>query len=108
WALREAAAKGWKVFEWCLFETMEPHGWLSAAEVTRKKAEMPEAMWNVEVLLQQPAFEGRAFLPDKIELMFSGPEVAVGDGEYREFEAPQDGVVYVHGADWAKATDWTC
>ena len=34
---RRAAELGWPVYEWCYRETLEPHGWLSEDQVTRKR-----------------------------------------------------------------------
>ena len=34
--LRRAAEQGWLVYEWCYRETLEPHGWLTEDQVTRK------------------------------------------------------------------------
>ena len=42
---RRAAELGWPVFQWCYRETMEPHGWLSPEQVTRKQQELSRTMW---------------------------------------------------------------
>ena len=34
---RRAAELGWPVYEWCYRETLEPHGWLTEDQVTRKQ-----------------------------------------------------------------------
>lgn len=98
WALKEAAAKGWQVCEWCLHETMEPHGWLSLAEVERKKAVMTTADWETEVELQEPSAVGRAFDQDKVREAFRADIT---------LEEPVDGALYSTGADWAKKVNHT-
>ena len=109
--LRRARDKGWPVYEWCYHETTEPHGWLALAEIERKRIEMTQAMWDVEIELQEPAAEGRAIVTEKVMRMFdlSLGEYDGKDGEYLEFELPDilHGAQYVTGADWAKSRDWT-
>lgn len=96
--LRRAAAKGWPVFEWCYRENLEPHGWLSMAEVERKRAILTAAMWETEIELQEPSSEGRAIDTDAVKVAFR-PDVAL--------EPPVDGAVYGTGADWAKKVNHT-
>lgn len=107
--LRRAAERGHAIFEWCFKETLEPHGWLSQAEVERKRLELPATMWQVEIELQEPAAEGRAIVTDAVEWMFAADhgQYAGLDGEYIETEAPSTHHEYATGADWAKQTDWT-
>lgn len=106
--LQRAAERGWAVHEWCWRETVAPHGWLPQAEVARQKLLMSDAMWKVEVELQEPAPEGRAIMSDRVEAMFgSGPEVRVEIGEDVVVEEPVDTGVYATGADWAKENDFT-
>lgn len=96
--LRRAAAKGWPVYEWCYRENLEPHGWLSLAEVERKRAILTAQMWETEIELQEPSSEGRAIDSEKVKAAFSR-DVAL--------EAPVDGAVYGTGADWAKKVNHT-
>jgi len=107
--LQMAAEKGWPVYEWCLEESMQPHGWLDPAEVEAKKSEVTAHMWNCEYLLQQPSAQDRAILPEAVNAMFqrSRGQHAGDNGEYLEIEPPQPGAIYQHGADWAKSNDWT-
>jgi hypothetical protein len=107
--LQMAAEKQWAVAEWCYKENMEPHGWLSAAEVDAKKTDVTTQMWNIEYDLQQPSAEDRAIIPAAVDAMFQRRlgEYAGDNGEYLEVEPPQPGAIYQHGADWAKSNDWT-
>lgn len=98
WALQQAAEKGWKVYEWCLHETMEPHGWLSLAEVARKQAVMTKLDWDTEVLLQEPTAVGRAIDQDKVRAAFRR-DLAL--------EEPVAGGSYSTGGDWAKKVNHT-
>ena len=41
---RRAAEMGWPVYQWCYRETLEPHGWLTADQVTRKRLELSRTM----------------------------------------------------------------
>jgi hypothetical protein len=108
-ALKMAAEKGWPVYEWCYRENLEPHGWLSAAEVEAKKTDVTTQIWNIEYDLQQPSAEDRAILPQAVSAMFqrSRGEYEGANDEYIEIEPPQPGGVYQHGGDWAKSNDWT-
>ncbi len=106
---KRAKDKGWPVHAWCYRESLEPHGWLSKAEVARKRNEVTEAMWLAEYELQEPSPEGRAILPAAVELMF---QLKLGrfdgaDGELIEIEPPVSGARYATGGDWAKKQDWT-
>ena len=108
--LKRAAEKNWPVYEWCWRETSAPHdGWLTSAEIERKRQEVTAAMWNTEYDLQEPSPESRAIQPDKVTAMFKR-ELGVFEGgnrEYIEIEPPQEGATYATGADWARKTDWT-
>lgn len=97
--LKRAAAKGQPVYEWCYRENLEPHGWLSLAEVERKKAVLTTAMWETEIELQEPTSEGRAIDTAKVEDAFKA--------NLPILEAPVQGAVYAHGADWAKKKNHT-
>ncbi len=107
--LRRAAEGNWPVHEWCYRETLEPHGWLPQAEVDRKKAEVPAAMWQTEYDLQEPSAGNRAIQPGVVEQMFdkSLGEFEGAPNEYIEIEKPDPKGVYATGADWARAQDWT-
>jgi hypothetical protein len=118
--LTRASANGWPVYRWCYRETMEPHGWLPASEVERKRNEVPEAMWRCEYELDEPNPETRAIDSASVAAMFRRE---LGHfrgvlGEYVEIEEPvkavyKDGELvtpaghYGTGADWAKKQDWT-
>lgn len=96
--LKRAADKGWPVFEWCYLENLEPRGWLSLAEVERKRAILTAQMWEVEIELQEPSAEGRAMDTPLVEQAFR-PDVVLED--------PVEGATYGTGADWAKKKNWT-
>jgi hypothetical protein len=96
--LKRAAAKGHPIFEWCYRENLEPHGWLSLAEVERKRAVLTTAMWDTEIELQEPSSEGRAIEVEKTEQAF---QLDV------PLEAPVAGAQYSTGADWAKKKNHT-
>ena len=57
------------VSEWCYRETLKPHGWLTADQVTRKRGELSRTMWETEYELQEPSAEGRAIAPAAVERM---------------------------------------
>jgi hypothetical protein len=107
--LKRAGEKGWGVYEWCYKENLEPHGWLSEAEVERKKNEVTSVMWQTEYENQEPNPSSRAIQPAAVERLFdkSLGEFIGHANEYIEIESPQKGARYVHGADWARKTDWT-
>ena len=58
-----AADLGWPVSQWCHQETLDPHGWLTEDEVTRKRRERSRTMWASEDALPEPRTEGRAIDP---------------------------------------------
>lgn len=108
--MKRADEKGWPVYEWCYKETSsEPDGWLTAAEIESKRGEVTDSMWRAEYDLQEPSPEGRAILPEKVNICFQqGLGLFQGRaGEYIEIECPQEGAEYAHGCDWAKEKDWT-
>jgi hypothetical protein len=104
-----AGERGWPVHEWCYLETMEPHGWLPASEVERKKLEVVDAMWRTEYEGQEPSPESRAIQPGAVERMFDKTlgEFDGAPNEYIEIEPPDPAGIYGTGADWARAQDWT-
>ena len=67
---QRAASQGWPVHQWCYRETLEPHGWLTQAEVDRKRAIMTGQMWQTEYDLQEPSVQGRAIDPDAVDWTF--------------------------------------
>lgn len=103
--LKRAAEMGWPVFEWCYRENLEPHGWLSLAEVERKRAILTKAMWDTEIELQEPSSEGRAFDTDKVAAAFQ-TGLAMNPVKVTKtqviYEAPDPTGKYGHGTDWAK------
>jgi hypothetical protein len=106
---KRAKDKGWPIYTWCYRECLEPHGWLAAAEVGRKRAEVTSVMWDAEYELQEPNPEGRAIDLEAVEAMF---DVKLGaapgaDGVEVIFEEPVKGAQYATGADWAKKKDNT-
>jgi hypothetical protein len=110
--LKRARQNGWPVFEWCYKESMgtdQCPGWLTEAQIIRKKSEISKAMWDIEFDLQEPSFEGRAIDVDKLEWTFDAAlgEVAGENNRNYIFEAPESGARYITGVDWAKEQDWT-
>lgn len=107
--IRRAKEKGWFFAEYCYRETMQPHGWLDPAEVDRKRQEMTAAQWEAEVEGQEPSPESRAIMPQAVGAMFRTDlgRYHGAVGEYIEAEPPVEGATYAHGADWAKAQDFT-
>ncbi len=107
--LRRAAEKQYPVYEWCYKETLAPHGWLTKAEVDRKRAQMTAGMWENEVELQEPSPESRAIMPAAVSAMFKRElgEFAGEARQYIEIEAPRPDEEYATGADWARDVNWT-
>ena len=107
--LKRAADKGHPVMQWCWRECLQPHGWLTQAEVDTKKLTVTQKMWDVEYELQEPSPEGRAINSDAVQRMFNR-DLGEYDGnarEYIELEPPVTDGKYAHGADWARKQDWT-
>lgn len=108
--LREAREKGWPVYQWGYQETIEPHGWLTRAQMERTRQQMTAETWRVEVELNEPSSEGRAIMTEKVEKMFSLDAVAVEENEEHEFEPPLPDVmvggVPVSQATYATGVDW--
>ena len=110
--LQRAAARDWPVYEWCYRDTLEPHGWLTQAQVDRKRAEVPEQTWLSEYDLQEPSAEGRAIDSEAVDWMFDPQRGTGGAAQLDqgwEGEAPADAAeaYYAHGADWGQAVDYT-
>jgi hypothetical protein len=55
--LQMAQERGWPVFIWCYKESMAG-GWLTSAQVERKKAAVSAYMWQTEFELQEPTTQG--------------------------------------------------
>lgn len=93
----------------CYRETLEPHGWLLAAEVARKRTETTAEMWRTEIELQEPSAEGRSIDVDAVERMFRRDlgETEGLTGRTEEFEGPVPGGEYATAADWARKRDLT-
>ena len=110
--LQRAAARGWPVYQWCYRDTLEPHGWLTQAQVDRKRAEVPEQTWLSEYDLQEPSAEGRAIDSEAVDWTFDPQRGTGGAAQLDqgwEGEAPADAAeaYYAHGADWGQAIDYT-
>jgi hypothetical protein len=102
--LRRARENDWTIHRWCYRETANPvDGWLTEAEIERKKKEVPAAMWEAEYELQEPSFEGRAFNTEAVEEAFQGPELDTDQWAI----APPDHEMCCTGVDWAKEVDLT-
>lgn len=136
--LKMAKDRGWPVFEWCYKECLKEHGgWLSDVSVERKRQIMTHRQFTVEIDLQEPSPEGRAFEDDALKLLFDtarGQHAGIV-GEQLIFERPvweldpeyqvevrepdaklarvRDQIVrvmrasYAAGADWGKLRDHT-
>ena len=113
--LQRAASQGWPLYTWCWQETLEPHGWLTQAQVNRKRGEITGQMWSTEFDLQEPAAQGRAIVSDAVEWTF---DASLGDSNAVALEHGWEAVRggqgkqprpgrYAHGADWAQAVDYT-
>ena len=107
-----AADLGWPVSQWCHQETLDPHGWLTEDEVTRKRRERSRTMWASEDELPEPRTEGRAIDPAAVERMFDatrGAHVSPGELEHlwHGQPGPPAGAWYCTGIDWAQKRDST-
>lgn len=110
--IKRSAEQGFPYYKWCYRESMgnEKHpGWLTQAQVDRKKKVIPTAMWEVEYELSEPSFEGRAIDSDSVGRMFTEEltHVKGENGKYYEFELPDPEGRYVTGVDWAQKHDFT-
>ena len=107
--MQRAAEKDWPVHEICYRENLEPHGWLTQAQVEQKRGEITAAMWETEYELQEPSPESRAIQSVAVEDCFD-KSLGIFEGaahEYIEIEPPIPDVQYATGADWARSKDWT-
>lgn len=107
--LARAEAQGWTRRTWCYHENLQPHGWLTPAEVDRKRREVTAAMFDAEYDLQEPSPEGRAIDTAAVEAMF---DPALGkfegaNGEFIQLEDIDPTADYVTGTDWGKTRDWS-
>ncbi len=91
----------------CYRENLEPHGWLSLAEVARKKAILTVQMWDTEIELQEPSTEGRAFDTGKVDQAFQPGDAIEATDTKVVLEAPVAGAKYGTGGDWAKKKNRT-
>jgi len=107
---RMAAERGWPVHTWCLEETREANGgWLLESDIEAARSRMSAAMWENEILLQEPSPESRAIMPASVAAMFDRT-LGAFEGQprqYIEIETPISSAEYVTGCDWAKEKDWT-
>ena len=115
-----AADLGWPVSQWCHQETLDPHGWLTEDEVTRKRRERSRTMWASEDALPEPRTEGRAIDPAAVERMCDaarGTHISPGELEHiwrgqpgppadRSWPDPA-GAWYCTGTHWAQQRDDT-
>ena len=109
--LQRAAARGWPVSQWCYRDTLAPHGWLTQAQVDRKRAEVPEQTWLSEYDLEEPSAEGRAIDSAAVDWTFDPQRGTVGaaqldQGWEGEPPAAAAEAYYAHGADWGQAIDY--
>ncbi len=118
--LQRAASQGWPLYTWCWQETLEPNGWLSPAQVQRKRSEITAQMWRTEFDLQEPTAEGRAIVPEAVEQMFDAGLGAIlspaalehvwrgESGPSPEAPSPVNGGPwYCIGIDWAQKQNYT-
>lgn len=87
---KRAAEQGWRVYQWCYRESQRrvvdgrQVGWLPEAEIERKRASIPAAMWVVEYDLQAPALDGRAISSVAVDLAFGQRELGHYEGNSHE------------------------
>ncbi len=130
--LAMATEQGWPIYEWCFRECLQSNGgWLSDAQVERKRATVPALMWNTEYELQEPSVENRAIDTASVEAMFDlkrgscdgalrrepyifekplwelDPKWRKGDKEARRRILRKIKADYAAGADWGKLRDKT-
>lgn len=106
---QQCREKGWSHFSWCLYESMEPHGWLPQEEIERKRSEVSERMFEIEYLLQEPHPEGRVFTDEVLANLFD-KSLGVYDGRVGEeirVVPPGNNREFFTGADWARKEDFT-
>jgi hypothetical protein len=107
---RAQTTPGWRFFEWCYRENLEPHGWLSQGQVDTKKALVSGRMWNTEYEGQEPSSEGRAIDTGKLEAAFQLVDLADlvdSDQTTAIIEGPDPEGKYGTGTDWAKKVNHT-
>lgn len=104
--LQHAHERGWPVYEWCYRETMAEGGFISEAQVERKRATVTVQMWDTEYEGQEPNPEERAITTAAVDAMFQRERgVYAGRAETQAliFEKP----VWELDPDWASADDET-
>jgi len=89
--LNRAKSKGWATYTWCYRETMQPHGWLSQADVEIKRSEITTRMWETEYENQEPSSESKVF--DNLEIR------TITDEEIKQFDN------ILQGIDWGFSPD---
>lgn len=104
---RARTTAGWKFFEWCYRENLEPHGWLSMSQVVTKKALVTVRMWDTEYEGQEPSSEGRAIDTPKCEAAFQLATLVDEDQTTAIIEPPDPAGKYGTGTDWAKKVNHT-
>lgn len=110
--MKRAKDKRWPFYEWCYRETVEPHGWLSQAEVERKRSILTVAMWDTEIEGQEPSSEGRAIDTGKVEAAFKADVLLEPPATKQELRTGGEYVTivvgsYGTGSDWAKKKNHT-
>ena len=107
----DAEAKGLPVRTWCWREVVEPHGWMEADFIERKRATVPAEMFRVEYDLGEPAGGSRAFDLECLQKAFVEMKPVEhykrGSDEEWTFELWTPRGTYAAGADWAKERDLT-
>lgn len=108
--IKRARKAGHPVMEWCYREShVDNGGWLTQAEIDFKRTQFTDAMWNVEVELQEPSPEGRAIKPECVNAAYNPEwgEYAGVEGDIVIIEEPEPDALYYAGADWGKRRDKT-
>ncbi len=104
---RARETPGWRFFEWCYRENLEPHGWLTQDQVDRKRALVTVRMWNTEYEGQEPSSEGRAIDTGKCEAAFQLADLAESTQDTAVVEPKDPDGKYATGTDWAKKVNHT-
>jgi hypothetical protein len=116
--LKRAHERKWPVRRWCYKETLideaagrgpETGTWLPPSELTRKRKEVAGHMWRTEFDLEEPNEGGGVFGKNTVDKLFSTGGELIPDRHNRLYiiEEPEEGALYVTGADWGRKTDLT-